>query len=139
MKNCLRRLSTLRVRHMPFRISRRSALVSDASMAARRRNPSHASTSSARACSSRLTAEVPGVVSAMPSGAATCAYNTLAERAAERRAGRIELDGIARLDGADAGLVEHLERHAQRKRIALGDEGAKAARQARQAGDIDRA
>ena len=51
-------------------------------------------------------------------------------RAAERHAGRIELDGIARLDGANAGLFERLERHAKRKRIALGDEGAEAARQA---------
>ena len=78
MKNCFRRLSTLRVRHMPLRISLRSALVSDASMAARRKKPSQASTTSARACSRRLIAEVPGVVSAMPSGAAIWSYNALA-------------------------------------------------------------
>ena len=78
MKNCLRRLSTLRVRHMPFRISLRSGFVSDASMAARRKKPSQASTTSARACSRRLMADVPGVVSAIPSGAATWSYSDLA-------------------------------------------------------------
>ena len=54
---------------MPRRISRRSSLVSDAAIASRRRNPSQASVSSARACSMRLMAEVPGVVWSVPSGA----------------------------------------------------------------------
>ena len=61
------------------------------------------------------------------------------ERAPERHAGRIELHRIARLDGADAGFFKRLERHAKRKRIAFGDEGAEAAGEARQTGDVDRA
>ena len=69
VKSCFSRLSTARVSTMPRRISRRSSAVSDARDRLARRNPSQASTSSARACSSRLIADVPGVVSSMPSGA----------------------------------------------------------------------
>ena len=68
MKNCLSRLSTARVSTIPRRISRRSSDVSEARIASRRRNPSQASTISARACSNRLTADVPGVVSVEPVG-----------------------------------------------------------------------
>ncbi len=75
MKNCFKRLSTLRVRHMPFKISTRSVLVSDAAMASRCRKASQASTSSARACSSRFTAVVRGVVSGSPSGAVSAMYS----------------------------------------------------------------
>ena len=54
---------------MPRRISRRSSAVSDARIAARRRNPSHARTMSSTACSKRRVADTPGVGSTRSMGA----------------------------------------------------------------------
>jgi len=58
---------------MPRRISRRSASVNESSIAARRRNPSHASTSSSTAAAHLAGAATAGVVSGRFAGGAASA------------------------------------------------------------------
>ena len=96
-------------------------------MAARRRNPSHASSSSACACAIRAAAVVLGVVSGSPSGT-VARLQPARELAPKRRAQRVDRRFVARLGAAD-GRFEGVERLGQREGMPLGDERAEAARE----------
>ena len=88
-KNAFRRLSVARVRIMPRRISRRSSRVSEASIAARRRNPSHSSSSAAAPARCAGRRVVRGVVSRSPCGTARDLQPSR-ELAAKRRPERLD-------------------------------------------------